>query len=151
MSDNNVNFVKKSQILMCHFEDCWDKNDYKIIQNYNIISNIRPEIGKIRPVVIIYPHKKVKLAIVIPFTTKFPTKAVSNTLYIPIGIMPGILGRSECWALCDMPQTICIDRLRTVYSGIKNNYHRRINQINSILPADYYRKIIEKSIKLLNI
>jgi len=119
MSGNCVNFVKKSQVLMCQFEDCWDKTKCNIVHNQNIISNIKPEIGKIRPVVILYPHKRVKLTIVIPFTTKLPTKDISNVLYIPFGIMPGVLGRSECWALCDMPQTISFDRLRTVYSGNK--------------------------------
>ena len=135
---------------MCQFEDCWDKSKSVIVNSYHIISNIRPEIGKIRPVVIIYPHKRVKLAIVIPFTTKVPAKDTSNTLHIPTGIMPGVLGRTECWALCDMPQTISINRLKTVYSGNKNDYQRRINQTNSILPAVYFKQIIEKSIKIIN-
>ena len=149
MSGNNVNFVKKSQILMCQFEDCWDKVKCKIVHNQDIISNIKPEIGKIRPVVIIYPHKRKKLAIVVPFTTKLPVKDKSNTLHIPSGIMPGVLGRNECWALCDMLQTVCVDRLRTVYSGNKNDYHRRINQVASILPTNYFNQIIEKCVKLI--
>ena len=78
----------------------------KIVQSQEIISNIKPEIGKVRPVVIVYPHKRSKLAIVVPFTTKKPYKKKTNALHIPAGIMPGVLGRVECWALCDMPQTI---------------------------------------------
>ena len=135
---------------MCQFEDCWDKKQCQVINNNEIISNIKPEIGKIRPVVIIYPHKRIKLAIVIPFTTKKPVNDLSNILYIPAGIMPGVLGRTECWALSNMPQTICIDRLRTVYSGSKNNYFRRINQKDSKLPPEYFKQIIEKSAKLIN-
>ena len=66
MPDGSVNFVKKSQVLMCQFEDCWDREKSKIIQDHEIIENIKPEIGKIRPVVIVYPHKRTKLAVVIP-------------------------------------------------------------------------------------
>jgi uncharacterized protein YifN (PemK superfamily) len=149
MSNGSVNFVKKSQVLMCGFEDCWDKKKSKIIQNHEIIANIKPEIGKIRPVVIVYPHKRSKLAIVIPFTTKKPYKKNTNALHIPAGVMPGVLGRTECWALCDMPQTVCTDRLKTVFSGNKNVYQRRINQAVSVLPAEFYRQIIEKSAQLL--
>jgi uncharacterized protein YifN (PemK superfamily) len=149
MLNGSVNFVKKSQVLMCQFEDCWDRKKSKIIQDHNIIANIKPEIGKIRPVVIVYPHKRSKLAIVIPFTTKKPYKENTNALHIPAGIMPGVLGRTECWALCDMPQTVGTDRLKTVFSGKKNEYQRRINQADSILPAEYFRRIIEKSALLL--
>jgi len=149
MSNGSVNFVKKSQILMCQFEDCWDRKNSKIIQNHEIIANIKPEIGKIRPVVIVYPHKRSKLAIVIPFTTKRPYKKNTNVLHIPAGTMPGVLGRTECWALCDMPQTVCTYRLKTVFSGKKNEYQRRINQADSILPSDFFMQIIEKSALLL--
>jgi len=90
------------------------------------------------------------LAIVIPFTTKKPVKEISNTLYIPAKVMPGVLGRTECWALCDMPQTICTDRLRTVFSGNKNKYNRRINQSDSILPSEYFRQILDKTAKIIN-
>jgi uncharacterized protein YifN (PemK superfamily) len=121
----------------------------KIVQNHEIIANIKPEIGKIRPVVIVYPHKRSKLAIVIPFTTKKPYKKNANVLHIPAGIMPGVLGRTECWALCDMPQTVCTHRLKTVFSGNKNEYQRRINQADSILPVEFFRQIIEKSALLL--
>jgi len=134
---------------MCQLEDCWDKKNSKIIQNHEIIANIKPEIGKIRPVVIVYPHKRSKLAIVIPFTTKRPYKKNTNALHIPAGKMPGVLGRTECWALCDMPQTVCTDRLKTVFSGKKNEYQRRINQADSILPAEFFIQIIEKSALLL--
>ncbi|MCL2802087.1 MAG: hypothetical protein FWD28_10050 [Treponema sp.] len=99
--------------------------------------------------VIVYPHKRIKLAVVIPFTTKKPFIKNTNALYIPVGIMPGVLGRSECWALCDMPQTINICRLKTIFSGIKNNYKRRINQAQSILPDIFFRQITEKSAKLI--
>ena len=149
MSNGFVNFVKKSQVLMCQFEDCWDRKKSIIIQNHEIIANIKPEIGKIRPVVIVYPHKRSKLAIVIPFTTKKPYKKDTNALYIPAGKMPGVLGRTECWALCDMPQTVCTHRLRTVFSGNKNEYQRRINQADSILPSEFFKQIIEKSALLL--
>ena len=149
MSGSLINFVKKSQVLMCQFEDCWDTKKSKIIQGHEIIANIKPEIGKIRPVVIVYPHKRSKLAVVIPFTTKKPYKKNTNALYIPAGVMPGVLGRAECWALCDMPQTVCIQRLKTVFSGKKNEYQRRINQADSMLPAQLFRQIIEKSALLL--
>jgi uncharacterized protein YifN (PemK superfamily) len=149
MSNSNVNFVKKSQVLMCHYEDCWDSKNNAVIQDHNIKANIKPEIGKIRPVVIVYPHKRARLAIVIPFTTKKPFKKNTNVLYIPCGIMPGVLGRAECWALCDMPHTINICRLKTVFSGTKNNYFRHINQSGSTLPTDYFNRIIEKTTALI--
>ena len=150
MLNGSVNFVKKSQVLMCQFEDCWNRKKSEIIHGHEIIANIKPEIGKIRPVVIVYPHKRSKLAIVIPFTTQKPYKENTNALHIPAGIMPGVLGRTECWALCDMLQTVCIHRLKTVFSGKKNEYKRRINQIDSILPYEFFRQIIEKSTQLLN-
>jgi len=149
MPDSNVNFVKKSQILMCQFEDCWDSKKGQIVRS-EIKSNINPEIGKIRPVVIIYAHKRIKLAVIIPFTTKKPAKEISNTLYIPAKVMPGVLGRTECWALCDMPQTVCTDRLRTVFSGNKNKYKRRINQADSKLSAEYFKQVREKTARLIN-
>jgi uncharacterized protein YifN (PemK superfamily) len=149
MSNGTVNFVKRSQVLMCQFEDCWDRKKAKIIQDHEVIANIKPEIGKIRPVVIVYPHKRSKLVIVIPFTTKRPYKKNANAFHIPAGIMPGVLGRCECWALCDMPQTVCTHRLKTVFSGKKNEYQRRINQADSILPDEYFKQIIEKSALLL--
>ena len=77
------------------------------------------------------------------------TKENTHALHIPAGIMPGVLGRTECWALCDMPQTVCTHRLKTVFSGKKNEYQRRINQADSILPADFFMQIIEKSALLL--
>ena len=77
---------------MCLFEACWDRKNGTIIQNHDITSNIKPEIGKIRPIVVIYPHKRVKLAIVIPFTTKKPFKKNTYAIHIPAGIMPGVLG-----------------------------------------------------------
>jgi uncharacterized protein YifN (PemK superfamily) len=120
-----------------------------IIQSQKTIATIKPEIGKIRPVVIIYPHKRSRLAIIIPFTTKKPYKTNTNTLHIPAGIMPGVLSRTECWALCDIPQTISTLRLKTVFSGTKNDYHRRINQANSILPHEYFKQIIEKSAAII--
>jgi uncharacterized protein YifN (PemK superfamily) len=67
----------------------------EIIQDHEIIASIKPEIGKIRPVVIVYPHKRSKLAIVIPFTTKKPYKKNASALYIPERIMPGVLGRTD--------------------------------------------------------
>ena len=150
MSTGTVNFVKKSQILMCQFEDCWDNKKSKIVQSQEIISNIKPEIGKIRPIVIVYPHKRSRLAIVVPFTTKKPYKKKTNALHIPAGIMPGVLGRSECWALCDMPQTVSTFRLKTVFSGAKNDYHRRINQKDSVLPPEYFKEIIKKSARIFS-
>lgn len=134
---------------MCKFEDCWDNDKCKIIRDSKIISNIKPEIGKIRPVVIIYAHKRAKLAVVIPFTTSKPSTEISNTLHIPVGIMPGVLGRTECWALCDMPQTICTDRLATVFSGDNDNYYRRFNQTESILRQRYFQEITTILKKLL--
>ena len=146
---DTVNFVKKSQVLMCHFEDCWDKINSKVIQGKDTIATIKPEIGKIRPVVIIYPHKRSRLAIVIPFTTKKPYKKNTNALHIPAGIMPGVLSRAECWALCDIPITISTLRLKTIFSGTKNNYHRRINQTASSLPPEYFQQIIEISASII--
>jgi len=135
---------------MCQFEDCWDRKSNSLNKNHDITAIIKPEIGKKRPVLIIFPHKRIRLAIVIPFTSKKPNNKNPNALYIPVGIMPGVLGRSECWALCDMPQTVNICRLKTIFSGTKNNYQRRINQKNSILPNIYFKQIIEKSAIIIN-
>jgi len=59
-------------------------------------------------------------------------------------------GSSECWALCDISQTVNIYRLKTIFSGTKNNYQRRINQKNSILPNIYFKQIIKKSAIIIN-
>ena len=150
MPSRNVNFVKKAQVLMCQFEDCWHNKNGRIVHEAEIISNIKPEIGKIRPVVIIYPHKRARLAAVIPFTTKKPVKEILNALRIPAGVMPGVLGRSECWALCDMPETVSLDRLRTVFAGTRDSYHRRFNQAASVLPPEYFQQIIARFAKLFS-
>ena len=125
---------------MCKFEACWHCVDCKIIHDNKITSNIKPEIGKIRPVVIIYPHKRTKLAMIIPFTTQKLSAEITNTIYIPSGIMPGVLANSECWALCDMVNTVSTDRLQTVFA---KNY-RRLDQPLSNLPDDYFQQIITK-------
>jgi len=65
---------------MCQFEDCWDRKKSKIIHEHEIIANIKPEIGKIRPVVIVYPHKRSKLAIII-FRKKFHIYMVMGYMY----------------------------------------------------------------------
>ncbi|MDR2972922.1 MAG: type II toxin-antitoxin system PemK/MazF family toxin [Bacteroidales bacterium] len=86
----------------------------------SIVANIKPEIGKIRPIVIMRPHKYYRLALVIPFTTQNPSKEKFYTAFVPKGVMPGILAKKECWALCDMPKTISLDRLQQPFCGKKN-------------------------------
>ena len=117
---NSPDYVRKSQIFMCKFEDCWDKDNFCIYSDKSIIANIKPEIGKIRPVVIIHPHKRHKLAVVIPFTTQNPQKENFYTIFIPKGVMPGVLAKKECWALCDMPKVVSLDRLQLPFRGKKN-------------------------------
>jgi uncharacterized protein YifN (PemK superfamily) len=115
---------------MCRFEDCWDLSNSCIHASKSIIANIKPEIGKIRPVVVIYPHKRNRLALVIPFTTQMPQKENFYTVFIPKGIMPGILTKKDCWALCNMPKTVSFDRLQLPFCGNKN---LRVSYKNSIL------------------
>ncbi|MCL2844189.1 MAG: type II toxin-antitoxin system PemK/MazF family toxin [Chitinivibrionia bacterium] len=122
------NYVKRGQIFMCRFEDCWNKANSCIDANETIIANIKPEIGKVRPVIVIYPHKRHKLAVVIPFTTKKPPKGDSFTIFIPIGAMPGILAEKECWALCDMLKVVSIDRLQLPFRRKKDS-HKPLNLI----------------------
>jgi uncharacterized protein YifN (PemK superfamily) len=142
-------FVKKNRILMCRFESCWDVNKNSIAQKCAFISNIKPEIGKDRPVVVIYAHKRAKLAMIVPFTTQRPAEEITNTLYIPVGIMPGVLSRKECWVLCDMIQTVSIDRLHYIYLGTKDSYRRRLDSDESFLPDNYFKQIIDKIHKLV--
>ncbi|MDR0304212.1 MAG: type II toxin-antitoxin system PemK/MazF family toxin [Chitinispirillales bacterium] len=123
---NSPNYVKKGQIFMCRFEDCWNKINSCIDTNESIIANIKPEIGKIRPVLVIHPHKRHKLAVVVPFTTKKPRKESSYTVFIPMGIMPGILSEKECWALCDMVKVVSLDRLQVPFRR-KRDSHNGIN------------------------
>jgi uncharacterized protein YifN (PemK superfamily) len=105
---------------MCQFEDCWDKNNNCIYSDNSIVANIKPEIGKVRPVVVIHSHKRHRTALVIPFTTQEPQNETFYTVHIPQEIMPGILAKKECWALCDVLKTVSFDRLQLPFSGKKN-------------------------------
>lgn len=124
---------------MCDFEACCKKSDSKICQ-CEFVSNIKPEIGKVRPVIVIKPHRRHRLAIVIPFTTKEPEHEVIFTLEIPVGIMPGKLKHKKCWALCDMIQVVNLARLQRVY-------RQGLSDIN--LPSEYFQQIIAKIHKLI--
>ncbi|MCL2521081.1 MAG: type II toxin-antitoxin system PemK/MazF family toxin [Spirochaetaceae bacterium] len=124
---------------MCNFESCYNKKD-GTISNHEFTANIKPEIGKIRPVVIIKPHKRHRLALVVPFTTQKPTKELSFTVEIPLGFMPGNLKHKKCWALCDMLQIVNLARLQRLY---------RQNIQNICLDGHYYSKIIEKIQKII--
>jgi len=117
---NLPNYVKSGQVFMCRFEDCWDTVNSRICVDTSIIANIKPEIGKVRPIVIIHPHKRYRLALVIPFTTQCPQKEKIYTVPVPKGCMPGILAKKECWALCDMLKTVSLDRLQLPFCGEKN-------------------------------
>ena len=135
-------FVKKATVYMCMFDACFDKDKKCVAKNCkNIVSNINPEIGKSRPVIIVHRHRRNKLAIVVPFTTKKPNQELEKTLLIPPETMPGVLGKKECWALCDMIQTVSIDRLENIYSGKNNTYYRHIKPNDSRLPNDYFIEI----------
>jgi uncharacterized protein YifN (PemK superfamily) len=142
MSKRKIIFVREAQVLMCLFEACFDKSKNKIIRHCeNIISNIKPEIGKSRPVVVVHRHRRNKLALVIPFTTMPPTDEIDKTVHIPSGVMPGVLGKKECWALCDMIQVVSIERLQEIYTGEKDTYYRRLKSIESVLPEKYYSAV----------
>jgi len=123
---------------MCRFEDCWDNDNSRICTNDSIIANIKPEIGKVRPVVIIHPHKRHRLALAIPFTTQNPQKENFFTVFIPKGVMPGVLAKKECWALCDMPKTVSVDRLQLPFCG-KKNLH--VNYKATILESSKFTEI----------
>jgi len=43
-----------------------------------------------------------------------------------------------------MPQTVSTLRLKTIFSGAKNDYRRRINHGNNILPPEFFKEIIQK-------
>lgn len=117
---NPPSYVKPGQIFMCRFEHCWDSSNARLCADKTIIANVRPEIGKIRPVIVVYAHKRLRLALVVPFTTQAPLRDVPFTVFISQGAMPGILAKKECWALCDMLKTVSLDRLHKPFCGKKN-------------------------------
>ena len=82
-----------------------------------------------------------RIALVVPFTTKKPKKETSNTLLVPKGIMPGVLAQKECWALCDMMQVVNLCRLQPTYQKKTTAAHTSFG--NSLLPAQYFAKIIK--------
>ena len=129
-----ISFVKKAQILMCDFELCCRKSD-NLICRQDVLPNIKPEIGKIRPVVIVKPHRRHRLAIVIPFTTQRPVGETGCTLEMPIGTMPGRLAPNKSWALCDMICTINIDRLQRIY---------RKDLQDTLISDEYFQQIKSK-------
>jgi len=132
------NYVKKGQVFMCRFEDCWDRTTSCISTNEAIIANIKPEIGKIRPVVVVHPHKRHKLAVVVPFTSQKPLKEDSYTVFVPIGEMPGILAKKECWVLCDMVKVVSLDRLQLPFSKkkeVSTLNDERVSKICSIVQS----------------
>ena len=130
--------MKSGQILMCRFEDCWDNSNSQICANKSITANIRPEIGKIRPVVVIHAPKRLRLALVVPFTTQKPVQEPRYTVFIPQGTMLGILAKKECWALCDMPKTVSLDRLQSLLQGKKNMH---VNYKHSMLDGVKFSEI----------
>ena len=127
-------FVRRAQIFLCDFEACCNKSDCTICHP-GFSANIKPEIGKVRPVVIVRPHKRHRLALAVPFTTQRPTKEVSYTVEIPLGVMPGKLRHNKCWALCDMVSVVNLARLQRVY---------RQDLQESFIGLDYYKEIIAK-------
>jgi uncharacterized protein YifN (PemK superfamily) len=137
-------YVRKSKVFMCDFEMCCRKSDGMLL-HCDFTSNIKPEIGKIRPVAIIKPHKRHKLAIIVPFTTQKPVKEINYALHIPVDVMPGILGCKECWAICDMIQVVSLNRLDSVLYG---NRHSHTNLKNNFLPKEYFSEIISRIHKL---
>ncbi|MDR1027290.1 MAG: type II toxin-antitoxin system PemK/MazF family toxin [Rickettsiales bacterium] len=142
-------FVKRGQVFVCDFEACNTSTTSMICyMDENIghpvcgfTANIKPEIGKCRPVVIVYAHKRTRLALVLPFTTQKPKREIANTLPVPVGVMPGVLARKECWALCDMMQVVNLDRLQPVYFNNITAAHTSFNE--SRLPMPYFDKILE--------
>lgn len=131
-------YVQKGQVFMCRFEDCWDKDNDKICSHNSITANIRPEIGKIRPVAVIHSHKRHRTALVIPFTTQKPQNETFYTVFIPQGVMPGILAKKECWALCDVLKTVSLDRLQLPFCG-KKNLHESFN--TTMLDGDKFAQV----------
>lgn len=119
---------------MCDFELCCEKSTGHFC-HCDYTSNLKPEIGKIRPIVIIHPHRRHRLAVIIPFTTQKPLKEAVTTLEIPFGKMPGTLAFKECWALCDMIQVVNLDRLKRVY-------RQKLDDV--ILPQTYFTQIKDK-------
>jgi len=126
---------------MCRFELCWDAEHSELFASRQITSNIRPEIGKIRPVIIVHAHKRCKLAIIVPLTSQAPTKEVQHTIHIPAKILPGVLSGKDSWALCDMICTVSLDRLEAVYTGNKRKQRRLLDANDWKLPAEYFDKI----------
>jgi uncharacterized protein YifN (PemK superfamily) len=123
------------------FELCWDTEKERAVGKPGIVANVRPEIGKMRPVVVVRAHKRNSIALVVPLTTQKPTKEVEATLRIPAGIMPGILGRNECWALCDMVQAVSLKRLQNPYGGRRNMH---LNPQETKLPQIYFDSMMKK-------
>ncbi|MDR1026881.1 MAG: type II toxin-antitoxin system PemK/MazF family toxin [Rickettsiales bacterium] len=99
---------------MCDFELCCRKSDNTICC-CDFSSNIKPEIGKIRPVLIVKPHRRHRLAIIVPFTTKKPRDEISLAFEMPQSSLPGVLRYKKCWALCDMIQVVNLDRLQGIF------------------------------------
>jgi uncharacterized protein YifN (PemK superfamily) len=141
-------FVKKAQIFTCRFEICWDIIKEQIARNCPFTSNIKPEIGKIRPIVVVHAHKRSRLALVVPFTTRKPMQETASALYIPAGVMPGVLAKRECWALCDMAQTVSLNRLDNVYKNRESNLH--LNAKESRLSEKYFTEIKTRLRNLFN-
>jgi uncharacterized protein YifN (PemK superfamily) len=150
MSINTPRFVKRGQVFICDFEACSTISTGMICfidkkakhPSCGFSANIKPEIGKFRPVVVIYPHKRSRLALVAPFTTKKPAKEMINTLHIPAGAMPGILRQKECWALCDILQAVNLNRLQQVYYDKTTSAHQNLKQ--SYISDKYFLQITEK-------
>jgi uncharacterized protein YifN (PemK superfamily) len=88
-----LKFVKDGQVLMCFFEACRNREDDSIVREGKLSANIRPEIGKLRPVAIVHSHKRARLAIVVPFTSQDPTKEVRHTVHLRPGLLTGVLAK----------------------------------------------------------
>jgi uncharacterized protein YifN (PemK superfamily) len=133
-----IRFVKKGHILMCSFESVWDDVELAGIRHCQYLANVTPEIGKVRPILVVRSHKRCSSAIVVPFTTQPPKHEVKQTLHIPKNTLPGVLAKKECWALCDFTTNVSLKRLNQVYSG-KKNLHVPLNK--SFLLEEYFNQI----------
>jgi uncharacterized protein YifN (PemK superfamily) len=141
MSQNSpVNFIDKKQVFICDFDACGDSAREKVnLTPYT--ASVKPEIWKKRPVVILRKPRHVFRALVVPFTTKTPWEK-DLSVCVPLGAMPGVLAKKECWALCNMVQDVSIQRLENVYRDGKTRYWLKAKQ--SCLPDKYFAEIMLK-------
>lgn len=103
-----------------------------------------PEMQKVRRVIIISPRPRGKATrlVVVPVSMS-PTVSPVHHRFSP-GTYPFFHSSEPCWAICDHPSTVALDRLWFVNVGRAPDLHARISAVD----LDHVRTLVKVALGL---